>query len=484
MNEITLTALRPLILDFALALGGLMIFLMDLAMPPGRKRSLGAVSAALCFSLLLLSFFVDTSGSALYGAYQGGPWALFFKRVAFLAGGLFCMGSLDHVDRHFAERQGEFYFLALSTLLGMTLLPGARDLMLLVVCFELMGIPLSVLASYAKTEDKKGPGRHAAEAGMKLFLVSAASTAITLYGLSLVYGMTATTKIEAIASATRTPLLAVGVLMTLAGMSFKVGAVPFHMWIPDTYQGAPTPFVAFLSVAPKATGFAALCVLFLRAFRGHRVDGWFPLLLAIVVVSVVLGNLLALPQKDLKRLLGYSGIAQVGYMLMALLTGGEYGTAMLLFYVAGYVATNMGAFFVLEAVSVGKDGVTLDDVDGLARRSPRMALALLLFLLSLAGIPFVVGFWAKLYVFMAVYEAGLGWLVLFGALMAIVALFYYLQIARAAYMNPPRTSEPLVVDRSLEAAVIVCLLLVVAMGAYPRPFLDMAMSASKALFFG
>ncbi|MBI4818635.1 MAG: NADH-quinone oxidoreductase subunit N [Deltaproteobacteria bacterium] len=484
MNEVTFAALRPLVLDIALALGALMIFCMDLAIPPGRKRALGALTGALLFSLLAASFFVDTSGSALYGAYQGGPWALFFKRLAFLAGGLFAVGTIDHVDRHFSERQGEFYSLTLATILGMTILPGARDLILLVVCFELMGIPLSILASFAKTEDKVGPGRHAAEAGMKLYLVSAASTAITLYGLSLVYGMTATTKIEAIASAPRTALLAVGVLLTLAGMSFKIGAVPFHMWIPDTYQGAPTPFVAFLSVAPKATGFAALCVLFLRAFRGHRADGWFPLLLVIVVVSILLGNLMALPQKDLKRLLGYSGIAQVGYMLMALLTGSEYGTSMLLFYVAGYIATNMGAFFVLEAVSVGKSGVGLEDVDGLARRSPRMALALLLFLLSLAGIPFVVGFWAKLYVFMAVYEAGHGWLVLFGALMAIVALFYYLQIARAAYMNPPRTTEPLVVDRSLEVAVFLCLLLVVVMGAYPGPFLNAAMAASKAFFFG
>jgi NADH-quinone oxidoreductase subunit N len=201
-----------------------------------------------------------------------------------------------------------------------------------------------------------------------------------------------------------------------------------------------------------------------------------------VVASIVLGNLLALPQTDVKRLLGYSGIAQVGYMMIGLVAGGSYGTGMLIFFVAGYVATNMGTFFVLEAIAPNRTGLTIDDVKGLSRRSPWLAFALLLFLLSLAGIPFVVGFWAKMSVFMAAYQAGKGWLVLFGALMAIVSLWYYLQVARAAYMAEPAVGATEVkASPALSLAIAVCLAFVVGMGAYPRPFLEQASEAAQSL---
>lgn len=478
----TLQDLQPLQLDLALLGATLLVFVIDLFLPHGRKRSLGLLTAFLCAGLFTASFFMDASGMAMFGSYEGGAWAMFFKRVALATGALVALGAIDHVDRYFTDRQGEFYLLMLFTLLGMTLLPGARDLILFIVCFELMSIPLAVMATYAKAEDKRGVHRHAPEAGIKLYLVSAASTAISLFGLSLVFGMAGSTKLAVIAQTAPSPLLMAGIFITLAGMAFKIGAVPFHMWIPDTYQGAPTPFVAFLSVAPKATGFAALALLLMLTFKEQR-GQWFGLVLLFVVASIVLGNILALPQKDVKRLLGYSGIAQIGYMLMGLLAGGEYGTAMLLFYVAGYVVTNMGAFFVLEALAPDRAGLEISEMDGLARRSPWLALALLMFLLSLAGIPFVVGFWAKLYVFMAAYEAGQGWLVLFGAIMAIVGLFYYLQIARAAYMNPPRSEAgagPVKVSWSLGSAIVVCLLMVVVMGAYPGPFVEGAIAASRA----
>lgn len=481
MSGISLADLSPLMLDGLVLLAGLQVFLMDLALPHGRKRALGLLTVGLLFGILVASFFVDTDGTAFLGAYEGGAWPMFFKRVALVAGGLMALGSIDYVDRHFPDRQGEFYALMLFSLLGMTILPGARDLILLIVCFELMGIPLAMMASFAKSEDGRGAGRFAPEAGLKLYLISAASTAITLFGLSLVYGMAGDTKLDVIARATSSPLLTLGMFATLAGMGFKIGAVPFHLWVPDTYQGAPTPFVAFLSVAPKASGFAALALVFLSAFHG-RVEQWAPIILALVVLSVVIGNLMALPQRDVKRLLAYSGIAQVGYMLMALLAADAYGTGMLLFYVAGYVVTNMGVFLVVVALESDSPHVELEAFDGLFARAPWLALALLMFLLSLAGIPFVVGFWAKLYVFMAVYQAGYVWLVLFGALAAIIALFYYLQVARAAYMNPPRTQDPLRVGWPLKSAIVLCLLAVVGMGAYPRPFVESARLAARAFF--
>lgn len=478
----TLADLRPLTLELALLVALLVVLAADLALPHGRKRWLGALTAGLLSALLAGSFALPAGGSAFSGAWVGGEWVRLFERVALACGAIATLGAIDHVDRHFPRRQGEFYVLLLFSLLGMALLPGARDLLLLIVCFELMGLPLAMLASYGKADDLTGAHRHAAEAGLKLYLVSAVSTAITLFGVSYVYGLTGSTRIGTVAAAPVTPLLALGMMLTVAGMAFKIGAVPFHMWVPDTYQGAPTPFVAFLSVAPKASGLAALGVLLVIAFRAHR-EALLSVVLFFVVASIVVGNLLALPQRDVRRLLGYSGVAQIGYMLMGLAAGTTYGTGMLLFYVAGYAATNLGAFLVLEAVAPGQPGPTLEDLRGLSRRSPWLAFALLLFLLSLAGIPFVVGFWAKLSVFLAAYQAGQGWLVLFGALMAIVSLWYYLQVAKAAYMDEPAEDmAPLpAVAPALGLSIWLCLALVVGMGAYPRPFLESAASAAASL---
>lgn len=479
----TAADLKPLVVDLLLLFSALLVFSIDLGLPHGRKRGLGFLTALLLAGLFVVTFFVDASGAAFSGAYVGTPWAMLFKRVALAAGALAALGAVDHVDRHYPARQGEYYLLLMFSLTGMTLLPGARDLVLFVVCFELMGLPLAMMATWAKADDKQGAGRWAAEAGLKLYLVSAASTAITLFGLSFVFGMAGTTSLAGIAAAPMSPLLAVGMMLTIAGMAFKVGAVPFHLWVPDTYQGAPTPFVAFLSVGPKATGFAALAAIILVAFKGNQAQLG-SLVMLFVVASIVVGNLMALPQKDVKRMLAFSGVAQIGYMMMGLLTGSQLGLGMLLFYVAGYVATNMGAFLVLEAIAPNRAGVPLEELNGLWKRSPWLGLAMLLFVLSLAGIPFVVGFWAKLYIFMAVYQAGQGWLVLFGALMAIVSLWYYLQIARAVYMGEASPEQrPLSVQPALAAAIGLCLVGVVVMGAWPSPFVESA-SAAAASFFG
>ncbi len=470
----------PLLIDMLLAGGALMLLVMDVITPPGRKRALGDTTAFILFACFAATFATAAEGEALFGAYRGGAWPLFFKRIFLGAGALAVLGSLDYVDRHFPLRQGEFYLLILCSLLGMTILPGAQNLVLLIVCFELMGMPMAVLAAFAKTDDPEGPGRHAPEAGLKLYLVSAASTAIALFGLSLVYGMSGTTDLAALASTPMSPLLSLGLFMTLAGMAFKLGVVPFHMWVPDTYEGAPTPFVAFLSVAPKAAGFAALTLIFFLGFGAAR-ESWLPVLLLLIVATLVIGNLLALPQSNVKRLLAYSGVAQIGYILMAFAAGGAEGLGVMLFYLAGYTVTNIGAFLVVQAVTADLPDAETSAFDGLGHRSPGLALALLLFLLSLAGIPFVVGFWAKLYVFMAAYHAGMGWLVLLGALLAVVSLFYYLQVARAAYMNPPQNDAPVETSAGMRWAIGLCLLGVVGMGLWPRPFVDSAMQASKSV---
>lgn len=478
--SVTIQDLLPLGLDLGLCAGILLVFVLDLFLGKSGSRIPGYVAAATFLAVLFASFRIQTNGISFGGVYVGDAWTLFFKRTFLGAGFLTVLGSLDHVATRQKHRQGEYYLLVMFSVLGMMLLPGTRDLVLLLVCFELMSLPLFVLAAWAKTDDPNGVGKNAPEASLKLYLVSAVSAAITIFGLSLVYGMTGATRIEGIAHAIPSPLLMVGVLLVLAGMAFKIGVVPFHMWVPDSYEGASTPFVAFLSVAPKLAGFAALATLFLHGF-GQSLSGWRPVLVGLSLVSMLIGNLLAIVQTNVKRMLAYSGVGHIGYMLMAFIAGHQ-GASMLLFYAVAYLVTNIGAFQVVEAVERQSGDSSLKAFDGLARRSPALALAMLLFLLSLAGIPFVVGFWAKLYVFVAAWQAGLFVLVVAGAVLAVVGLFYYMQIARAMYMKPPTDSTPIELPSPLQTSITICLLGVVLFGAWPGPLLDRALGASQPFF--
>ncbi|MBK7584857.1 MAG: NADH-quinone oxidoreductase subunit N [Myxococcales bacterium] len=475
--NVSVIDLLPLSLDLALCAGILLTFLADLFSGEKPNRAIGVIPAATFAGALFASFQMDLSGSAFGGAYIGDHWSLFFKRAFLAAGLLATLGSLDHVAKRQPHRQGEYYLLLMCSVLGMTLLPGARDLVLLIVAFELMGLPLFVLAAFAKTDDPRGVGKDGPEAGLKLYLVGAVSAAITFFGLSFVYGMSGSTRIDVIAHTTMTPLFVVGVMLVLAGMAFKIGVVPFHMWVPDTYQGAPTPFVAFLSVAPKLAGFAALATLFHHGFAQAESE-WQPVMLALSLVSMILGNLLAVVQTDVKRLLAYSGIGHIGYMLMAFVSG-TAGTTMLLFYFVAYLVTNIGAFQIVEVVERETGDSSLSAFEGMWKRSPTLAFAMLVFLLSLAGIPFVVGFWAKLNVFIAAWQSGFYALVILGAVLAVVGLFYYMQIARAMYMKPPKHDVELRAAPGLAISLALCLVGVVAFGAWPRIVLDDAARATQ-----
>jgi NADH-quinone oxidoreductase subunit N len=250
---------------------------------------------------------------------------------------------------------------------------------------------------------------------------------------------------------------------------------PFYMWAPDTYQSAPSPVVAFLSVAPKAAGIAALFRLYFELFEGRveHLTTWIALLAAL---TMVVGNLLALPQRNLKRLLAYSGVAHIGYVLAALASGQRFGAGMALFYFVAYLFSNVGAFLAVAAVEAGGAEPTLDGVRDLVRRAPLVAGSFLVFLLSLGGIPFVLGFWGKMYVFLAAGRAGLWWLVFLGAVLAVVALFYYLNIVRWMFIAPDG-GPPVVAPVSVLAAVLLCAVLVTLGGLVPRLFVDPALRA-------
>jgi NADH-quinone oxidoreductase subunit N len=466
---------------FALELGlaGLIVglFVATLLARGEDRRWLGWVATAGVLGLTLLSLGLPEAGPRLGGAFVQDGLALFAKRLFLAAAFIGLLGGLSVATATFRRRAGEYHLLLLASLLGMLVLASARDVILLFVAFELMSIPLYVLTGFAKRDGE------AVEASLKFFLVGSVSSAVMAYGLSFVYGAAGTSSLAGLARvvAGGDPLLVLGLLATFAGLGFKIAAFPFHMWVPDAYEAGPTPFVAWLSVAPKAAGFVALFRIYLEGV-GAGLAFWVPMAAALAAVTIVAGNLMAIPQQNAKRLLAYSGIAHIGYMLMGLAALSASGTAMVLFYLVAYVFGNMGAFLVVEAVAQAEGTEHLSGLRGLAQRSPLLALAMLLFLLSLGGIPFVAGFWAKLYVFWAAATAGLYWLVFVGAVLTVVALFYYLVVAKRMYIEAPPPGGPLALEPTLALAVVLCVVGVVALGVYPRPVVAAALRVAAPLF--
>ena len=446
----------------------------------GRRddtRRVGVIAGLGLVVLLGVSLRMEPGARWLGEGFVQDELALFAKRLFLLATAVGILGSLTLRAPVFARRATEYYLLMLSSLLGMLMLASARDLILLFVAFELMSIPLYVLAGFEKGEEM------AVEAALKFFLVGTVSSALIAYGLSFVYGISRTTALPGVASALSagSPLLVLGLALTLAGLGFKIAAFPFHMWVPDTYEAANAPFVAWLSVAPKAAGFIVIFRLYLEGV-GDRAVLWVPVASGLAALTILAGNLMAIPQQNVKRLLAYSGIAHIGYMLIGFAAVSANGVAMMLFYLVAYLFGNMGAFLVVEAVSQSEGSDRIDAYKGLAQRSPVLALAMLLFLLSLGGIPFVAGFWAKLYVFWAAAEKGLYWLVLLGAILTVVALFYYLLVAKRMYIDAPERPGPIAVSPLLALAILICSLGVVAMGIYPKPFVLSALRVAATLF--
>jgi NADH-quinone oxidoreductase subunit N len=471
----------PLVLEAALGVLMVVIFFVGLASRGEDRRRVGVISAVGLVVLLGLAW--RSEPGLLFGdRFVQDELAVFAKCLFILATIIGVIGSLGLRAPTFARRATEYHLAILASLLGMLVLASARDLILLFVAFELMSIPLYYLAGFAKREPE------AVEGALKFFLVGTVSSAIMAYGLSFLYGIAGTTDLSGVASAIQIgargyphPLLMLGMLLTLGGLGFKIAAFPFHMWVPDTYEAASTPFVAWLSVAPKAAGFVVIFRLYLEGV-GDRVVLWVPLAAGLAALTIVAGNLMAIPQQNVKRLLAYSGIAHIGYMLVGLAAVSANGVAMMLFYLVAYLFGNMGAFLVVEAVSQSEGSDSIAAYRGLAQRSPVLALSMLLFLLSLGGIPFVAGFWAKLYVFWAAAEQGLYWLVLVGAILTVVALFYYLLVAKRMYIDAPATTAPIPVTPFLVLSIFLCVAGVVGMGIYPKPFVMAALRAAAPLF--
>jgi NADH-quinone oxidoreductase subunit N len=472
-------SLAPFTLELGLGALLLLILVAGLFASGDDRRGLAWMATGGVLALGILSIFVRPTAPALGGMFVQDGLAIFAKRLFLAATFIGLLAGLSLPDRAFARRAGEYHLLILGSLLGMLVLASARNIILLFLAFELMSIPLYVLAGFLKRD------AGAVEASLKFFLVGSVSSAVMAYGLSFVYGAARTTDLAKIAAAagadTVDPLLTLGLAATFVGFAFKIAAFPFHMWVPDTYEAASTPFVAWLSVAPKAAGFVAIFRVYFEG-AGEHARAWVPVAALLATVTMLAGNLMALPQQNTKRLLAYSGIAQIGYMLVGVSAASASGTAMVLFYLVAYVFGNMGAFLVVEALARAEGSESTTAFRGLAQRSPLLALAMLLFLLSLGGIPFVAGFWAKLYVFWAAAERGLYWLVLVGAVFTVVALFYYLLVAKRMYIEPPEHPGRVPVAPTLALSVLLCALGVVLLGLYPKAVVMAALRVASPLF--
>jgi NADH-quinone oxidoreductase subunit N len=472
MSPIDLHAALPeMILTGAL----LLVLCVDLFLPDEKKKWNGLVAlAGVLGSLIAVATLVGERRTTFAGMFVIDGYALLFKFLFLAVAVIVILISADYLDANTRNAQGEFYFLLLSSFLGMLLMASARDLVMLFVALELVSAPGFLVAGFKKRDARSN------EAAIKFFLFGVLSTAIMLFGMSLIYGVTRATNLTDIATALQSrgddPLVFASILLILAGFGFKVSAVPFHFWAPDTYEGSPIPVAAFLSVASKAAGFAGMLSLMFVGFV-HQTSAWAPGFAVLAVLTMTIGNVVALTQTNIVRLLAYSSIAQAGYMLLpfAVVEGASpqvlrEAFAASLTYILIYSFMNIGAFAVVIAVARKQPSNLISDYDGLAQREPGLAAAMLFFLLSLAGIPPLAGMWAKFFVFSAAIDANSAWLAAVMVVNSVIGLYYYLSVGSRMYLRPAEDSSPLGVPYPVAVAIALALIVVIAVGIYPDFF--------------
>jgi len=468
--------------EVILSLVAMAVLVLDFAMPRGRRDWIGYVSIlGVIATLVVVAGQWGVARSAFAGQYASDPFALFFKIVFLASTALILLMSIGYLEVEGIDR-GEFYALIVFATLGMMLMASAADLVILYLGLETMSISIYVLAGFLKRE------RRSNEAALKYLLMGGFSSAIILYGMVLLYGLTGTTGLAAIAAALSpeqlsNPALILAMVMLAAGFGFKIAAVPFHMYIPDVYEGAPTPITALLSAASEIAGLAILLRVFLVALPGLQ-DRWSLLFSVLSVLTMTVGNIVAIAQSNIKRMLAYSSIAHIGYLLIGLVAGRELGITATLLYTLVYALMTTGAFAVVILLCVGEvKGERIDDFTGLAQRSPLAAAAMLIFLLSLAGVPPTAGFVGKLYLFGAAIERGYVWLALIAVINSAISLFYYMRVAMAMYMRDvPPGGLALSRAPSLRVALALAVVGTLVIGVYPGPFLALARASVAGLW--
>jgi NADH-quinone oxidoreductase subunit N len=449
-----------------------------------QRRNAGWLTSGGLFLIIIVSLLFGQPGepTSVFGNMIRFDWLGFFFKILFMfAAAVTALLLMDHEK---AGRRGEAYLLLLASLLGMNLMAVSADLIMLYLAIETASIPLYILAGFLLADDRS------TEAGFKYLLFGTLASTVMLYGFSLIFGFAGTTNIyqlsDLFASGKISILLAFSVFaLVLVGIGFKIAIVPFQFWAPDVYQGSPTPVAGFLSTASKAAGFAVIIRFFFVAFPAYA-SSWTVILAALSAITMTVGNLLALSQTNIKRLLAYSSIAHAGYALIGVVAFSQLGAASVVFYLAAYIATNLLAFGVVMAFSRVTGLEDIKDFAGLSRRNPWLALMMLAAFLSLAGMPPFGGFVAKVFVFMAGVQAGYVWLVVVGILNSIIGVYYYLNTIKFVYLyrmpNADEENHPVLLTRPYAIALVILALGVILVGTLFAPWFSWSNAAALNLF--
>ncbi len=468
--------------EIVLAVFGMAVMLLDpLVDDEHSRRTLGLIALLGTISALVATWYMAQSpGLAFSGMVRADSFSVFFHALVIAISGVVVLMSFEYTSVQ-KMRGGEYYALILFSAVGMGLMSSAVELVLIFIALEISSISSYVLAGMRRHEASSG------ESALKYFLLGSFATAFFLYGIALLYGATGSTNIEAIAlrlpqtlqDSQAITLVYVAAALMFVGLGFKLAAAPFHVWTPDVYEGAPAPVVGFMSTAPKAAAFAVLLrVVFQLSMPRH-----FWIIWVAAVLSMTLGNLGALLQNNVKRLLAYSSIAHAGYVLVAFASAPDLGAPAVIFYTAAYAAMNVGAFAIVSHLgNVDEKYVSLRDYEGLGLSSPVLAASLTIFLLSLIGIPMTGGFFGKFYVFSAAFKSNLIWLSIIGVINSAIGAYYYLRIIVAMYMRQPEKQTPVArVPFGVGLATALCLAATFYLGLLPGRVLDLARLASEAL---
>jgi NADH-quinone oxidoreductase subunit N len=459
----------PVIPEITMAAFALIVLLADLLIK--RKEVLALISIA---SVAVVAYtLIGSSGVTFGGMFISDGYSTFFKLIFFVNVVLTVLISIKYIVVE-KVNFGEYYGLILFSTVGMMIMASAGDLIVLYLGLELMALSTYVLAGFIRHNIKSN------EAALKYFLLGAFSSAFLLYGTSIIYGLTGTTNIKAIAlfisekGLMGNPSLILSVIFFTVAFGFKIAAVPFHMWAPDAYEGAPTSITAFMSVGPKAAGFAVLGRVFMVAFASVSVN-WAAILVPISILTMGVGNIVALSQTNIKRMLAYSSIAHAGYALLGIIAANNEGLASMMNYLMIYAFMNIGAFAVIIMLrSEGFRGEDITDYEGLAKTHPLASALMLIFMFSLTGIPPTAGFIGKLYVFMSAVNAGYTWLVVVAVIFSAISAFFYLRIVMYMYMREPKATVTLTTSPSTGFALAVTTSAVLLIGVLPSFLIDFA----------
>ncbi|MEW6615887.1 MAG: NADH-quinone oxidoreductase subunit N [Thermodesulfobacteriota bacterium] len=470
--KIDVASLGP---ELILSIAAMLVLLVSVFLPKGRKDPAAYLS-------LLGIFFAFVSEVFLWGnpryAFNNmilvDNFSLFFNSIFLIAAGLSILMSVNYLKEEEMDH-GEFYALILFATVGMMFMAIGSNLITIFLGLETMSISIYVLAGFFRKSNKSN------ESALKYLLLGAFSSAFLLYGIAMMYGATGTTDLKGIseylskAAYLKDPMLLSGMGLLIVGFGFKIASVPFHMWTPDVYEGAPTSITAFMSVGVKAAAFAAFVRVFLYSLWDLQPD-WNYVLWILAVLTMTLGNVVAIAQSNIKRMLAYSSIAHAGYIMVGMVASNELGTSSILFYMLAYAFMNLGAFAVIILYGrKGEENLDINDYSGMGFKYPALALLMSVFMFSLAGIPPTAGFVGKFYIFSAAIKSGYIWLAIIGVMNSLVSVYYYLRITVMMYMKEPvKEFAGLKWSPSITIALIIAVIGTLLIGIFPSPYLDMA----------